>query len=331
MTCLGLIPYESSAQQVEFSQFYSAPIHLNPALAGISHGPRLALQYRNQWPELGNGPNGGFTTMSISYDQHIEAIKGGIGIQVISDRISNDKIVQNSVLAGYSYQIRASKNFGIKIGVQGKYTHRYINWNDLLFFDQIDPLRGFFQSIGVPNQTTEIPPGNFNRHLFNANTGIVFFSPKHYGGVSVNNLVPEKDFFGESSSKVRVAAHAGTIFIFGKGYEANRKWWLSPQALYVHQNNFNQITVGGLIGYDFIYTGIWMRHTITNFDAVISGVGFKKGVLRFGYSFDVNVSPLKGTAGSHELTFVFNLTKEKSSLNPSYTQGVTPCPYYLDF
>lgn len=319
------------AQQVEFSQFYAAPLHLNPALAGISHGPRFGLTYRNQWPELGNGPNGGFTTTLISYDQHIEAIHGGIGLQYISDRIANDKIVQNTLSAGYSFQIRASRKFGIKIGAQGSYTHRYINWNDLLFFDQIDPLRGFFQSIGVPNATTEVPPGNFNKHLFNASTGIVFFSSKHYAGISVSNLVPEKDFFGGTSERLRLAMHGGTIFVLGKGYQDRKKWWISPQALFVHQNNYNQITVGSLIGYDFIYTGLWMRHTINNFDAVISGVGFKKGVLRFGYSFDVNVSPLKGAAGSHEITFVFNLTKEDGSLDPSYTRGVTPCPYYLDF
>ena len=36
------------AQQVEFSQFYAAPLHLNNALAGISYGPRVAINYRNQ-------------------------------------------------------------------------------------------------------------------------------------------------------------------------------------------------------------------------------------------------------------------------------------------
>ncbi len=326
---LLLGPLAAFSQQVEFSQFYAAPLHLNNALAGISYGPRLAINYRNQWPELGDGPSGGFTTYALSYDQHFEKLHGGIGVMMTSDRIANNKVVQNSVSAMYSFQIRASKKFGIKLGVGGSYNHRYINWYDLLFYDQIDPLKGFFQSIGVPNQSSEIPPGNFNKHSFNANAGIVFFSNKYFGGIAAHNLVPENDYFGNSTNRTRLAINGGAFYKFGRGYE--KKFWLSPQILYANQNNFNQITVGSLIGYDFLYTGIWMRHTINNFDAVISGVGFKKGILRFGYSFDINVSPLQGTAGSHEFSFVFNFTKEESSLNPKSAQGFLSCPYYLDF
>ncbi|MCB0540767.1 MAG: PorP/SprF family type IX secretion system membrane protein [Chitinophagales bacterium] len=317
------------AQQVEFSQFYAAPLHLNNALAGISYGPRVAINYRNQWPELGDGPNGGFVTYNVSYDQHIEKLHGGVGVQFTSDRVSNNKIVLNTVSAMYSFQIRASKKFGIKLGLGGSYNHRYINWYDMLFYDQINPLSGFYQSIGVPNATTEIPPGNFNKHFFNANTGIVFFSNKYYGGIAAHNLVPEKDYFGNSTNRTRLAINAGAFYKLGKGYQ--KKYWISPQVLYTYQNNFNQITVGSLVGYDFIYLSLWMRHTINNFDAVIGGIGFKKSVLRFGYTFDINVSPLKGTAGSHELSFVFNFTKEESSLNPKSVQSFLACPFYLDF
>ena len=329
LTVLFLFPLSGKSQQVEFSQFYAAPLHLNNAMAGISYGPRLAVNYRNQWPELGDGPSGGFTTYAISYDQHFEKLSGGIGVMMISDRVANNKIVQNSINAMYSFQIRASQKLGIKLGIGGVYTHRYINWHDLLFYDQINPLKGFYQSIGVPNQTSEIPPGNFNKHLFNTNAGIVLFSNKYFGGLSVNNIIPEKDYFGLTTNRTRIAANIGAFYKMGKGYQ--KKFWISPQALYVYQNNFNQITVGSLIGYDFFYTGIWMRHTINNFDAVISGVGFKKGVLRFGYTFDINVSPLQGTAGSHELSFVFNFTKEESSLNPKSRDIFISCPYYLDF
>tara|TARA_B110000483_G_scaffold65367_1_gene81711 strand:+ start:14210 stop:15220 length:1011 start_codon:yes stop_codon:yes gene_type:complete len=324
-----IVPSLTFAQQVEFSQFYAAPLHLNNALAGISYGPRVGINYRNQWPELGDGPGGGFTTYALSYDQHIEKLHGGIGVMMTSDRIANDKIVQNSLSAMYSFQIRASEKFGVKIGLGGSYNHRYINWNDLLFYDQIDPLSGFFQSIGVPNSSNEIPPGNFNKHSFNANAGVVFFSKNYYGGIAAHNLVPESDYFGDKTNRSRLALNGGAFYHFGRTYQ--KKFWLSPQVLYVHQNNFNQISVGSLIGYDFFYTGIWMRHTINNMDAVISGVGFKKGILRFGYSFDINVSPLRGTAGSHEFSFVFNFTKEESSLNPKSVQGILSCPYYLDF
>ncbi|MEL7160766.1 MAG: type IX secretion system membrane protein PorP/SprF, partial [Bacteroidota bacterium] len=36
------------AQDPMFSQFYAAPLRLNPALAGVSTAPRVALNYRTQ-------------------------------------------------------------------------------------------------------------------------------------------------------------------------------------------------------------------------------------------------------------------------------------------
>lgn len=326
-----IIPELLFSQQVEFSQFYSAPLHLNPALAGISHGPRVAITYRNQWPELTAGPNGGFVTYALSYDQHIEEIKGGIGLQLISDRIASDRVVNNSISLSYSYQVRFPSNkIALKFGLAGLYKHSYINFHDLRFLDQIDPITGFNQSIGVPHNTNEPPPANFNKNIFNANAGIVLLSEKFYGGVAFSNILPENGFYGEKEYKTRIAAHAGALFKMGKN-PYKQKFYIAPQLLYVFQNNFNQITVGSMVGYDFMYISLWGRHNIRNMDAVIVGLGFKKSVIRFGYSYDINVSPLKGTGGSHEFTFVFNFTKENGSLNPTYRQGLMPCPYYLDF
>lgn len=320
------------AQQAEFSQFYAAPLHLNSALAGVSHGPRVGLIYRNQWPELGDGPNGGFVTYGVSYDQHIEKLKGGLGIQLLQDRIANSILVENTISAMYSYQIRSrNKKLGVKIGVGGTYRNRYVDWYELLLLDQADPVQGFFDVNGNAFPINEPIPSSTNRHIFNANTGIVVFNHRFYAGAAANNLIPEKGFYDETVNNYRIAIHGGGVIPLGNKRRYERKWYVSPNILYVTQNNFHQITVGSLVGYDFIYTGIWLRHTINNFDAVISGIGFKKGFMRFGYSFDINVSPLKGSAGSHELSVTLNFTKEKNSLYPSYIQGYTPCPIIFDF
>jgi hypothetical protein len=39
-------------QDPTFTQFFSNPIYLNPALAGSSGCPRFAMNYRNEWPQL---------------------------------------------------------------------------------------------------------------------------------------------------------------------------------------------------------------------------------------------------------------------------------------
>lgn len=61
------------AQDVTFSQFYSNQLYLNPAFAGSIGTPRVALQYRNQWP----GFNKAYETYSLGFDFPDRSLKGG--------------------------------------------------------------------------------------------------------------------------------------------------------------------------------------------------------------------------------------------------------------
>ena len=40
------------AQDPQFSQFYAAPLYLNPAFAGSAQEARVGINYRNQWPQI---------------------------------------------------------------------------------------------------------------------------------------------------------------------------------------------------------------------------------------------------------------------------------------
>ena len=57
-------------------------LYLNPAFAGTNVCPRVNLNYRDQWPGIGRT----YVTTSVSWDQHIESIGGGLGIAVSQDR-----------------------------------------------------------------------------------------------------------------------------------------------------------------------------------------------------------------------------------------------------
>ena len=45
---LVLLSHNLQAQDPTFTQFFSNPIYLNPALAGSSGCPRVSLNYRNE-------------------------------------------------------------------------------------------------------------------------------------------------------------------------------------------------------------------------------------------------------------------------------------------
>ena len=46
LACIGAFaPQSASAQDPEFTQFYSNPVYLNPAFAGAARRPRFVMNY----------------------------------------------------------------------------------------------------------------------------------------------------------------------------------------------------------------------------------------------------------------------------------------------
>ena len=62
-----------SAQDPQFSQFYAAFLHLNPAFAGANNRGRAEVNYRNQWSALRHS----FTTISAYADYFSKRMAGG--------------------------------------------------------------------------------------------------------------------------------------------------------------------------------------------------------------------------------------------------------------
>src|SRR5215213_2031645 len=71
-----------TAQDPQFSQFYAAPLYLNPAFAGSTNQARAGINYRNQWPAI----DANFTTMSAFFDYFIEDKKSGVGVLITRDQ-----------------------------------------------------------------------------------------------------------------------------------------------------------------------------------------------------------------------------------------------------
>ena len=101
LACIGaLAPQSASAQDPEFTQFYSNPVYLNPAFAGTARCPRFVMNYRNQWPAM----SGNYVTSAAAYDQHIPSISGGLGIIVMNDRAGRGTLSTSRISGIYSYQ-----------------------------------------------------------------------------------------------------------------------------------------------------------------------------------------------------------------------------------
>lgn len=305
---MSLAPDKLLAQDPEFTQFYAAPLYLNPAFAGSARCPRIALNYRNQWPALSKT----FITYAASYDQHVDAVGGGLGLLVMNDKAGEGTLNTTNISGIYSYQLNLSRDFSIRLGLQGTWVQKKLDWDKLYFGDMIDPRYGYVYA------TQETRPDQ-SKSFADFSAGILAYSSKFYGGVAVNHLTqPDEAFIVEGSSELpmKITAHVGAMLPIGETkvykYAASRDegTYISPNLLYQQQASFNQLNIGVYVLKSPIIGGLWYRgnfgkESFISSESFIALIGVQKGLFKFGYSYDVTVSKLtnNATAGSHEVSF----------------------------
>jgi len=315
LLCVG----QTKAQDVGYSQFYANPLYLNPAFAGSGVGPRYILNYRNQWPSL----PGNFVTYAASYDQYFSAINGGLGIQVLSDQIGDQNFQHNQVAIMYSNNLALNRKWALKTGFQYMFAQRSLNWQNLIFPDEIDA------RLGVQRGTTaENLPGqnvtNANMHDFSA--GAILFSEQFYGGFAVHHLTqPNQSLIppGVVPWNLRTTIHAGANFEVVRGTRNRPGTTLSPNIITMFQGPATQVNVGTYITRGPVVGGVWYRFG----DAFILSLGLQQGVFRMGYSYDITTSRARAAAlGSHEISFAVQL--ESKERNPRRKMVKIKCPTF---
>src|SRR4051812_48452226 len=109
LTAFRLIP--AFAQDPSFSQFFSSPLNIDPALTGNIHADwRLISNIRNQW----TGPSGPYMTGTISFDTKLLATQVanipednyfGAGGMLMYDYAMNGTLKSTYASANLSYNI----------------------------------------------------------------------------------------------------------------------------------------------------------------------------------------------------------------------------------
>ncbi|NOX85464.1 MAG: type IX secretion system membrane protein PorP/SprF [Chlorobi bacterium] len=295
----------SSAQDPQFSQFYANPLYLNPALAGNAQCGRAILNYRNQWPALSKA----YITYNASYDMSIPKINSGVGILAMSDRQGSGALIRNAISAFYSYKLKVSEPILISFGVEAKYYMEKLDWNKLIFADQIDPTTG-----NVDPSTNEKPPENDRVSVFDFSAGaILSYYDKWFVGVAAHHLTqPNLSFYNNGDSKLplRFTVHGGISVNLSEGGLGNQNtedFIISPQLLYMQQENFKQLNAGLYFSKSILVVGAWFRHNFSNPDAAIAMVGLQFSNIKVGYSYDFTISNIGGSSGgAHEVSFAWN-------------------------
>ncbi len=323
-------------QDKHFTQFYSSPMNLNPALTGSFDGShRIGLNYRTQWASLLPDP---FVTAGVSFDMNFSPFKVktyddkiGVGLIFFNDKAGpSDFTTNNIALSGAFHKAldRAGKHY-LSAGFQVGILQKSINYEGLTFNDQFDGSTGYT----LPS-AEDLPRNNYGAGDISA--GIQWsLSPRDrliiYAGASIFHLTrPEISFYQESETidlsvpiLMKYAINAGVQLPISRGVD------LQPRVLIYSQGPHFEINAGAnvrvsLSDYDDtrLYVGSWVRPVrdvegSTEVDAVVLLVGFQFSSVQIGASYDVTVSPLANSTagnGAFELSLSYIGSYENESI-----------------
>jgi type IX secretion system PorP/SprF family membrane protein len=307
------------AQDAHFSQFYANSLYLNPAFAGAENCPRVSLNYRNQWPAL--GPT--YVTYSASYDQHLNALQGGVGLHLMNDIQGGGTIETTTISGMYSYTLPVTRRFNIAAGFQASYVMTKLDWN-FIFPNMIHPLYGpIYSSLEDPEMI------NDRRNYVDFSTGLIAFSERTFFGMAVHHLTEPSESFLKGSDAVlprKFTAHFGTDISLNHSSFKRGDLKISPQLLFHQQGQFQQFNWGLYVSRMSVVAGFWLRQNFNfQYDSFIMLAGFKQDNLRFAYSYDLTVSRLKNsTYGAHEVSVAYTFECH----GPKSKKTTISCPMF---
>ena len=250
-----------SAQDPIYSQFYNSPLELNPAFAGNSYAPIVALNYRNQWPGIDNA----YQTFSATYDQFVDRYNSGLGFTILSDNAGGGALKTIKISGLYAYKLNVTDDLLLKIGIEAAAIQNRLDWALFSFPDQIDAEFGATSPGGTPFPTSEIQPDNLNNSYFDLSTGFLLYNPLFYAGISLNHVTGPDNTFLEGGNVVeglpfRFSFHGGTQINFDRGNKKDEGSFITPNVLYVRQAEFSQLNIGAYASVRSFFLGGWYRH-----------------------------------------------------------------------
>ncbi|WP_194777120.1 PorP/SprF family type IX secretion system membrane protein [Pararhodonellum marinum] len=328
---------ESLAQDPQYSQFYAAPLYLNPAFAGSELQGRVGANYRNQWP----GIDTQFTTFSAYFDTFLDKYNSGVGFMIMNDVEGAAGLRSVTVSGLYSYELRLGEGIYFRPGFQASYIRRDIGFfENLIFANQINPADPFSEPLPGGDLSGLGEPVNMLSLSFG---GLVFTNNFWFGASAHHVNQPNQSFLdGVSNLPTKFSVHTGYRISLGTGgYRGDythmrRQRSITPTLNYKRQGPFEQLDVGTYLYLEPLVLGLWYRglpykpiNDQSNRDAIVLlvGVNLPSG-MNVGYSFDYTVSQLGiQSGGAHEISLSFVLP-DKNQGKPRLRDTLLPCPKF---
>lgn len=319
------------AQDPEFSQYYAAPLYLNPAFTGTASDHRLIANHRNQWPNVA----GGFVTYAFSYDYNLSDVNSGLGFMVVTDRAGSANLRSTLASFQYSYKVNFNNKWVFSSGLNFGMGFRNIDFNKLIFGDQL----AFDSDGNVPSDDPIMGSLESSRY-FDFGGGVLAYNRTFWIGLAAQHLNrPNRSLLDEHAEiPVKMTFHGGVrIPLYNGPFKRDRVAAIAPSFIYKQQGSFDQLDLGAYFLYEPVVVGLWyrgipikqnVRDNISQ-DAIVVIIGFQMKKVELSYSYDLTVSDLGPVAGgAHEVALKYQLNVLGSQKNKKKEKYI-PCPTFL--
>jgi type IX secretion system PorP/SprF family membrane protein len=316
---VGLIETGTSlAQDISFSQVYSSPLYLSPSFAGFTNGGRVAMTYRDQWPEISNT----FRTYALSYDQYLANFNSGIGLLVVRDDQGSGQLVTQDIGLVYAYELEITRDIFVRPGLQFKYSERTI---DPSLLSQVGP-----DGYTFPWINSEFAVESYRK--IDATASLMVYSDFLWLGFTMDHLVKNDIGFTdiETTVPIKTVIYGGWKYIYQEASRSHNEQSASLAFMYQNQSGFNQLDAGIYWNTNPIEVGLWYRglpgissESLTTNDALIFSLGINVGTIHLAYSYDLTLSGLAGySGGANEFSLIYRFAKKSVKSKP---RGPIPC------
>jgi type IX secretion system PorP/SprF family membrane protein len=327
---LGLLamPY-AHAQDPNFSQFFSSPLNINPALtASINADWRIVSNFRNQWI----GPASPYVTGTISYDKKLmqDKIAGveeknylGAGGMMMFDYAMNGIVKSVYASGDLSYSVLLSggdQQQRLGAGFGAIYGNRYVDFSQLTFEEQ-------FTGSGF---NTNLPTGesalSSMKPYLSFSVGMLYSYTTEKSNLDLGAAIfhfnkPKQTWLDDKNE------HLPPRYVAHTNFETylNEELVLNANAIYQFQREAYYYSAGAALGYFLapaqnmmVHGGMWYWSA----NAITPYIGLTVDKMQFGFSYDFTVSKLRDAPRqAHTFEFSFIIKGEKDP-----KPGV-PCPW----
>jgi type IX secretion system PorP/SprF family membrane protein len=314
------------AQDPQLSQYYQAPLYLNPAFAGITPNQRLVLNHRVQWPSLPQA----FTTYALSYDIFVPELRSGFGILLTTDKMGSAGWRTTTENFIYSYKVRLTEKLVFSPAISFGYGTNGLDRSKLIMGDELR----------YDGESADVELRKLGRQgYFDFTSGFMIYSRKAWlGGTFSHMNRPNLSVLNETARlPMKTAIHAGFRFDLMSGLRG-RTSYLTPSLMYRTQGpTFSQFDFAinyhvDPVSIGMAYRGKFFKKSVINSmenDAMVFFLGLYMKSLTIGYSYDFTVSELQtASGGAHELSIVWEFATKPANRAVKQKYKLIPCPTF---